>query len=87
MKIVMDSRPDAVDGPAIPRTVLLRTVASLPFSRFRSGHYWRANREAAHPFCQPASHTLSAEARDKAASTSLRLLIVLSVLSEYASAR
>jgi hypothetical protein len=33
------------------------------------------------------SHQLSAAARDKAASTSLRLLTVLDVLFQYASAR
>jgi hypothetical protein len=33
------------------------------------------------------SHQLSAAARDKAASTSLRLLTVLDVLFKYASAR
>jgi hypothetical protein len=33
------------------------------------------------------SHQLSAAARDKAASTSLRLLTVLNILSKYASAR
>ena len=33
------------------------------------------------------SHTLSTAARDKAASTSLRLVTVLDVLFKYASAR
>ena len=33
------------------------------------------------------SHHLTAEARDKPAITSLRLLIVLTVLNKYASAR
>jgi hypothetical protein len=39
------------------------------------------------PILARISHTVSTAARDKAASTSLRLVTVLDVLFEYASAR
>ena len=47
----------------------------------------RSGRSAPHPGLARMPHTLPTTARDEAASTSLRLLTVLDMLFEYASAR